>query len=61
MNLTDNSATALREATEATGLNKTDVINRSVQLYAWIETQLSRGAELRIVEPDGSIGKVYLI
>lgn len=61
VNLTDKAATALSNTATLAGLNKTDVVNRALQLYAWVETELARGSELRMVDSDGLVEKIRLM
>ena len=42
----------LRCLVEDTGLSKTDVINRAISVYAYINKQLSNGQELVFRDPD---------
>jgi hypothetical protein len=50
--LVDKVATDLQATHERTGLSKTDIVNRAVSLYEFIDAELSVGAEL-IVRRDG--------
>ncbi|WP_017603216.1 ribbon-helix-helix domain-containing protein [Nocardiopsis alkaliphila] len=43
VNLTARSAKALEEAVAATGDTQTDVINRALQVYAYLEAAMSQG------------------
>jgi hypothetical protein len=49
----------LQQTVERTGLSKTDIINRAVSLYEFIDGRLSDGAELLI--RDGKTGQVEQI
>jgi hypothetical protein len=49
--LVPKAAGDLQQAVERTGLSKTDVVNRAVSLYEYIDARLSRGAELLIRDP----------
>ena len=54
VNLTQKSADALREAVELTGDSKTDVINRALQVYAFIQRKTQGEGALFISPGDGS-------
>jgi hypothetical protein len=57
--LVPKAAADLQQAVERTGLSKTDIINRAVSLYEYIDARLSDGAELLI--RDGKSGQVEQI
>lgn len=50
--LVPKAAGDLQAAVERTGLSKTDVVNRAVSLYEYVDARLSRGAELLIRDPE---------
>lgn len=52
---------AIAELTETTGLSKTDVINRAVQIYAFLDAQTRGGADLQLKLPDGTPEKLHII
>lgn len=58
--LVDRAADALDEVCDLTGGSKTDVINRAVQLYAFVERRLQAGDTLRLIDKDGVMRDVYL-
>lgn len=39
-------------------LNRTDIVNRAISLYSFVDEELASGAELLLRRPDGS---TYLI
>jgi hypothetical protein len=53
------------EAANATaallGLSRTDVINRALQAYAYIEAELAGGSEVLVRSGDGSIEQVKFL
>jgi hypothetical protein len=57
--LVPKAADDLQHTIERTGLSKTDVINRAVSLYEFIDSRLSDGAELLI--RDGKTGQIERI
>jgi hypothetical protein len=57
--LVPKAASDLQQTVVRTGLSKTDVINRAVSLYGYIEGRLSDGDELLI--RDGKTGQVEQI
>lgn len=52
---------AISDLVEATGLSKTDVINRAVQIYAFLEAQRQTGSRVVIERPDGKTEGVYIV
>jgi hypothetical protein len=58
--LTPKAAAALTAVSEAEAMKKTDVVNRAVQLYAWIQERRNEGDELVIRHPDGTAELVQL-
>jgi hypothetical protein len=50
--LVDKAATDLQNTHDRTGLSKTDIVNRALSLYEFIDAELRTGAEL-IVRRDG--------
>jgi hypothetical protein len=52
----------LTELLTLTGLNKTEIINRAVSLYAFVSQQLADGNELLIRDRDsGQLERVHLL
>jgi hypothetical protein len=41
----------LNDLQQKTGMSKTDLVNRAVSLYVFIEEHLSRGEELKLFDP----------
>jgi len=54
VNLTPRSVASLDSLVELTGDTKTDSINKSLQIYAYIQQLLSTGGALYIREPDSA-------
>lgn len=52
---------AVAELTEATGLSKADVINRAVQIYAFLEAQRAQGREVLLQDPQGALERVHIV
>jgi hypothetical protein len=52
---------AIAELTESTGLSKADVINRAVQIYAYLDAQTRSGSDLLLRQPDGTPEKVHIV
>jgi len=48
VNLTPRAAKALEEAVALTGDNKTDTVNRALQMYSYVERALSAGGDLYV-------------
>lgn len=51
--LTDEASEALRALVERTGLRKTDLVNRAICVYEFVDDELSRGGSFRLKEGDG--------
>lgn len=49
----------LQRLQNRTGLSKTDIINRAIQMYEFVEAQLSNGCDLII--RDNSTGETKLV
>ncbi|GCD37997.1 hypothetical protein OEIGOIKO_05807 [Streptomyces chrestomyceticus JCM 4735] len=52
---------AVNRLTAATGLSKTDVINRAVQVYGFIEDRIRDGDEVLLRNRDGEIERVHIV
>jgi len=51
----------LQTLKELTGMPKTDIINRGIGLYAFVQQQLAAKQELLLRGPDGSIQLVRFL
>jgi hypothetical protein len=51
VNLTGRAAKALEEAVAATGNSKTEVVNKALQIFAFILANLDEGAAVYVREP----------
>ena len=56
--LVPKAAGDLRQAVARTGLSKTDIINRAISLYEYLEDRLSNGAQLLIRDESGQIEQI---
>jgi hypothetical protein len=54
VNLTPRSARALELATQLSGDSKTDVFNRAIQVYAYLEQAISEGGSVHVQESADS-------
>jgi hypothetical protein len=62
VNLNMRSHRALQKISSDTGMGKTDVINRSIQVYSLIEDLLDKGnGALTVVHADGSQERIYIL
>jgi hypothetical protein len=62
VSLTVPNEAAVRDLAAATGLNKTDVINRAIRLYLLVHRAESRGGEVLVRhEADGEVQRVYFL
>ena len=43
------------------GLSRTDVINRALQAYAWLEEEAAAGAEVFVRPKDGELERVKFL
>ena len=59
VNLTGRAADALEQVAKLTGNSKTDTINRSLQLYAYLEQVTNDGGAIYVRESPG--GELQLI
>lgn len=44
-----------------TGLSKTDILNRAVQVYEFIEEQKQSGKEILVRDKDGTFERVHIL
>lgn len=51
--LTSKSSQALGELTARTGLSEVDVVNRALQIYAYIEAEQAAGLKILAHDPGG--------
>jgi hypothetical protein len=62
VNLTKRSHEEVMRLSDETGLGKTDIVNRALQLYALIEELLNKGdGRLTVVHPDGRQERIYIL
>jgi len=62
VNLIPRASDALNEGMELTGHNKTDFINRAIQLYEYVADITSNGGAVLIREPgDDQISQIKLL
>jgi hypothetical protein len=52
---------AISDLTELTGLSKTDVINRAVQIYAFFEARRREGGQVLLERPGGGTERVHIV
>lgn len=61
VNLTARASRALQQTADLTGDTKTDSINRSILIYAYLEEVLSRGGAIYVRESaDGELERLKL-
>ena len=62
VNLTPRSHRDLQKLARETGLGKTDVINRALQVYALVEDLLSKGGgALTVTNTDGTQERIFIL
>jgi hypothetical protein len=54
VNLTPRSSSALEETVEVTGDMKTDIINRAIQIYAYLEQVIRDGGSVHVRASEGA-------
>jgi hypothetical protein len=59
--LVSKAATDLQRTRERTRMSKTDIVNRAISLYDFLDSQLGSGAELLIRRRDGQSYLVELL
>jgi hypothetical protein len=52
---------AVTQTAGRTGLSETDVINRALQAYAYLEEQVAAGSEVLVRHPDGTVHQVMFL
>ncbi|MFH9953305.1 hypothetical protein ACH4OX_03680 [Streptomyces roseolus] len=52
---------AIQALTELSGLSKTDVINRAVQVYAFLASEMAEGRQVLLRNEDGSLERVHIV
>ncbi|GHB60654.1 hypothetical protein GCM10010306_062810 [Streptomyces umbrinus] len=52
---------AMQALMRLTGLSKTDVINRSVQVYGFLAEQMNDGKEVLLRDREGNLEKVHIL
>jgi len=61
VNLTEKSTRALDWLSDDTSLNRTDIVNRALQLYRYVQEATNTGAELHIKRPDGRLELIKIL
>ena len=55
------AAQAVARLMHLTGLSKTDVINRAVQVYAFLAQQMAEGKEIILRDEQGNTERVHIV
>jgi hypothetical protein len=55
------AAQAVAALMHLTGLSKTDVINRAVQVYAFLAQQMAEGKEILLRDEEGKTERVHIV
>lgn len=58
--LTYRGTAAMENLEQRTGLKRTDLVNRAVQLYDILDTDLADGGKLMILWPDGTMQRIVI-
>jgi len=61
INLIPRAYAAMVLASEITGDSRTDTVNRAVQLYAYVEHELSQGSEILIRDKTGETSRIKML
>jgi len=61
VNLIPKAWAAAEDTAERLSLTRTDVINRALQAYAFLEEQVTAGATLLVRAPDGTVSEVRFL
>lgn len=61
VNLTPKSDAALTNLAERTDLNRTDLVNRALQLYDYVDKATEAGHQLMLRRPDGQLDRIKLL
>lgn len=56
--LVPKAASDLQKAVERTGLSKTDIVNRAISLYEYLDARVSDGAELLVRIESGQVEQI---
>lgn len=60
INITDKTDAALESLHAASGINTTDAVNKGVQVYAWLQSEIDAGSMVQVVSRHGGITNVKL-
>lgn len=52
INLSQKANTAMERAAEREGLNRTEIVNRALQVYDFIQDQVTQGKQIRAYTGD---------
>ncbi|MER6915001.1 hypothetical protein ABT354_25270 [Streptomyces sp. NPDC000594] len=52
---------AITEVMDGTGLSKADVINRAVQVYAYLEARKADGMDVLLRNADGTAERLHIV
>jgi hypothetical protein len=61
VNLIRPAVDSLDDLARVTGLGKTDIVNRALQIYAFVEKTKAEGGILCVREPDGHLTSVTIL
>ncbi len=61
INLIPRATAALHLASEISGDSRTDTMNRAIQLYAYVTELSSRGYDILVRHPDGTVEQIKLM
>lgn len=61
VNLTPKSDAALTNLANRTDLNRTDLVNRALQLYDYVDKATEAGMQLMLRGPDGQLDLIKIL
>lgn len=59
--LVDQAAADLAATRMRSGLSETDIVNRALSLYEFIDGALDAGSEILVRHPDGTVQQMFLL
>lgn len=61
VNLTPKASEALSQAAQLSEHNRTDTINRALQLYAFVLAELAAGRRIAVIDHDDTVREIHLL
>lgn len=61
VSLTHDSVIAVEQLAQRTGYSKTDLVNRGIQIYEWLDAQIRDGNDIFVRGSQGDFERVHFI